>query len=332
MTTTLTMQSVADIGFVLLVMFVCFKSLFGGDSKIDARAEKWGEDMRQLESSLRQLIHEASAASGHLDRSLQKRQAELQTLLTKLEIAQSNHDSAYSSQLNTDIGLEQTQYPVDDSSDDVQEDLPNDSWSASSRSVNKLGSHRREPAKKVAPKIVRRLESTEILNQSAKRQERISELESLIESEEDSYTLNGERGVKAKPAPSQNVQVHKAPTKPAKSLATGIELIAQKEMTDESKPPAGTDPVAYKIARRLLFAGKEIHVVARKLGLALSEVRVIDKLLRDELATRGEEHLIPARVFGKAEGDDTGVDNLDEQQMERDDTDEIAIERDSALL
>ncbi len=330
MTTTLTMQSVADIGFVLLVMFVCFKSLFGRDSKIDSRAEKWGEDMRQLESSLRQLIHEASAASGHLDRSLQKRQAELQTLLTKLEIAQSNHDSAYSSQLNTDINPERTHYSLEDPSDNVQEDLPNDSWSTSSRSVNKLGSHRREPAKKVAPKIVRRLESTEVLTQTAKRRERISELESLIELEEDSYTLYGERGVKA--SPSQNIQLNRAPAKPGKGLATGIELIPQKEIADESKPPAGTDPVAYKIARRLLFAGKEIHVVARKLGLALSEVRVIDKLLRDELATRGEEHLIPARVFGKADGDDAGFDSQDEQRMEREESDEIAIERDSALL
>ncbi|MCC6221190.1 MAG: hypothetical protein IT291_08135 [Deltaproteobacteria bacterium] len=50
-----------------------------------------------------------------------------------------------------------------------------------------------------------------------------------------------------------------------------------------SIPPSGSspivDPIAYKIAKRLLEEGKEIHVVARKLDLPLAEVRALDKLV-----------------------------------------------------
>lgn len=46
-----------------------------------------------------------------------------------------------------------------------------------------------------------------------------------------------------------------------------------------------TDPIAYKIARRLLSQGVEIHVVARKLDVPLSEIRVLDRLMREELVS-----------------------------------------------
>lgn len=41
------------------------------------------------------------------------------------------------------------------------------------------------------------------------------------------------------------------------------------------------DKTAYKIARRLLAAGAEIHVVARKLDLPVSEIRLLDRLMRE---------------------------------------------------
>lgn len=45
------------------------------------------------------------------------------------------------------------------------------------------------------------------------------------------------------------------------------------------------DPLAERVARRLLSRGQEIHIVARKLDLSLSDVRLIDRELREE---RGE--------------------------------------------
>ena len=42
------------------------------------------------------------------------------------------------------------------------------------------------------------------------------------------------------------------------------------------------DKTAYKIARRLLAAGAEIHVVARKLDLPVSEIRLLDRLMREQ--------------------------------------------------
>ncbi len=41
------------------------------------------------------------------------------------------------------------------------------------------------------------------------------------------------------------------------------------------------DPVAFKIAKRLLLAGRELHIVARKLELPVSEIRHLDSLLRE---------------------------------------------------
>lgn len=41
------------------------------------------------------------------------------------------------------------------------------------------------------------------------------------------------------------------------------------------------DIIAFKVAKRLLLAGKELHVVARKLDLPVSEIRLLDGLLRN---------------------------------------------------
>jgi hypothetical protein len=42
------------------------------------------------------------------------------------------------------------------------------------------------------------------------------------------------------------------------------------------------DQVAFRIAKRLLLEGKELHVVARKLELPVSEIRHLDTLLREQ--------------------------------------------------
>ena len=42
------------------------------------------------------------------------------------------------------------------------------------------------------------------------------------------------------------------------------------------------DQATYRIARRLLLAGKELHIVARKVDLPVSEIRLLDRLIREE--------------------------------------------------
>lgn len=70
------------------------------------------------------------------------------------------------------------------------------------------------------------------------------------------------------------------------------------------------DPLAERVAKRLLLRGQEIHIVARKLDLSLSVVRVLDKELRETNPEyRGGEEddfqtLEPADEIYSAESDD----------------------------
>jgi hypothetical protein len=43
------------------------------------------------------------------------------------------------------------------------------------------------------------------------------------------------------------------------------------------------DPIAVKVARRLIADGQEIHKIARKLDLPIAQVRVLDRLLRNQM-------------------------------------------------
>jgi hypothetical protein len=57
-----------------------------------------------------------------------------------------------------------------------------------------------------------------------------------------------------------------------------------------------TDPIAYRIARRLLSQGIEIHVVARKLDLPVSEIRMLDRLMLDEAEASERRPAVYRRV------------------------------------
>jgi len=91
------------------------------------------------------------------------------------------------------------------------------------------------------------------------------------------------------PRPRPTTPAPSAPQLPRRPIADprDSELARRIEVILESKPapkPASEDsldPVAYKIAKRLLLSGKEIHLVARKVGLPVEEVRVLDTMLRE---------------------------------------------------
>lgn len=70
----------------------------------------------------------------------------------------------------------------------------------------------------------------------------------------------------------------------AKSNNEESELAAKKALSDERifAQTSIVDPVAFKIAKRLLLEGKELHVIARKLDMPVSEIRHLETLIRQQ--------------------------------------------------
>ena len=72
------------------------------------------------------------------------------------------------------------------------------------------------------------------------------------------------------------------PDSKLQSLKEKVEVAVAKSNETTEAPPINSaiDPVAYRVAQRLLGRGEEIHVVSRKLDMPLAEVRLLDRLLR----------------------------------------------------
>lgn len=89
------------------------------------------------------------------------------------------------------------------------------------------------------------------------------------------------------------------------------------------------DPVAYRIARRLLAGGKEIHVVARKLGIPISEVRLLDRLIRQD---EGLPEAPPNETIGQGSTMEQRFQPLAPAEPAARAGGELSIERELALL
>ncbi|OVE80211.1 hypothetical protein BVY02_01035, partial [bacterium J17] len=172
------------------------------------------------------------------------------------------------------------------SSYELEDDLPNETWrtppkwrsaargsqieteaSSEERSTIKLESHLEEALENTADTLAPGMSSSpnRVSQPAARRSSRDAKPERTTERKTASATQQ------------------KA------NLSKRLKEMASKELGDEetSSDPiyqqtAIVDPVAFKIAKRLLNSGKEIHVVARKLDLPVSEVRLLDSLLRQE--------------------------------------------------
>lgn len=206
-------SQLVDVGFVAFTVFTCGYALFGNKDNGEARSKKWIAELSSLQDALRELIGEASAASGNLDRNLQKRKIELERLLQKIDTAQR-------------VNVKPVSRPR-------EEELPNESWIMETA-----------PRRKTAPAV----------SPESSRQEKIVKAANRLS-----------------PANSE--------------LAKRIEVLLDAKNKRPSTTDEVIDPAAYKVARRLLEAGKEIHVVARKVGLPIEEIRVLDSMIREE---RGE--------------------------------------------
>ncbi len=70
--------------------------------------------------------------------------------------------------------------------------------------------------------------------------------------------------------------------KATKNLREEIEIKKPGKIKQEQINTSILEPVTLKVAKRMLAQGKEIHVVAKKLDLSLSQIRVLDRMLREQ--------------------------------------------------
>ncbi len=115
------LESIIDVGFVLLVLTVCFQSVVSNSRTSKKNYERWKAQLEELASILRTLIDEAAVASNSFDRSLLRRKVELQDLLVRIESARDEvHGSA------------QQVIELEEAKEFASEDFPNDTWRVSS--------------------------------------------------------------------------------------------------------------------------------------------------------------------------------------------------------
>lgn len=246
----LDMAGLVDIGFALFVTGVCLRSLFKESDTGDKRRANWKAELKELEGTLRELIAEAGAASSNLDRSLLQRKRELETLLKKIEEKQKSSAVSPNGQAYT-LGKD--------------DDLPNDSW------------RKRRPANTAHPASQENVRASDV--QDEEWQSGYFELEDLVNGASDKLSLTSRAVSERQTGPQKKTP----PLQPAAALAGQVEKIALNETESETfNMTSIMDPTTYKIARRLLSAGLELHVVARKLDLPVSEIRLLDRLMRRE--------------------------------------------------
>ena len=99
-------------------------------------------------------------------------------------------------------------------------------------------------------------------------------------------TENQARAIEPLPGLSSEIEVEKQLESPPPSSHEAI--IAALPSALGVSMLSNTDIAAYRVAARLLANGKEIHVVARKLGLPIHEIRGLDLLLRGETQVKDE--------------------------------------------
>lgn len=237
--------TLTDIGFVVFVSIACWQSLFAPARSEERRRGKWKAELTQVESMLKTLITEAGSAGVHLQTSLLERQRELETLLERIEGAQG----------------EPTQFTIGTKAAAPRKgaavystEVPNESW------LKPFQVPVAAPAPVQAPKAAPVKAPT---------------LETLAAQRTDQVSLSAASMAAMRPAPT--------PQAARPDLNSQIEMTraaTAQEFPSQNSPVR--DPMAYQVAKRLLAEGKEIHVVSRKLELPLAEVRMLDKLMRQE--------------------------------------------------
>jgi len=239
------MDQLADIGFGLLVIGICLKTLFTDRSALSKQREVWKEELQALEISLRELIAEAGDASQVFDKRIQRRQSELESLLRRAERTVSEaKDMTTKLRESTNKTGEESEFSLGKESEGI-EDPP---WAKMVDDSISL------PPEVEASLMSARARAKKDFSQAPEKNK--SSRSNLAQQKRDVRT----------------------------PLQRQIEMQTEEEVSDEHifRQTSIVDPVAFRIAKRLLLEGKELHVVSRKLELPVSEIRHLDTLLRQD--------------------------------------------------
>jgi hypothetical protein len=262
-------QSWIDVGFVVVVILACLPSLLNDPLKAERRSGRWKEDLLALERTLRDLIKEAGAAGANLDRSLLTRQRELEQLVFKL-------DKYREQQGAPEAKYDRDGYTMELRNAVLEDELPNATWGSRSTAASSTN----------GIKVSSEKNSEDLFGDAG--------IESLAEKGGDRVSLSASsssRNSKLKQISEEVLGKHarRQNTQFPEQLHTnqhayvGRTLADQIDVEQEAGPSgilSHLDPVTYKIARRMLLSGQELHIVARKLELPLAELRILDKMLR----------------------------------------------------
>lgn len=240
------LEQYADIGFTLVIGGVCLRTLlFDREVNVKQRAV-WKQELRELEKSLRLLIDEASHASHQFDSQLSQKQIHIQKLLDKaetlLKTSISNATVSQGRKSNSDAQRRNAAQRDLSSRQELRSDYDLDDWTYGER----------------------------IYTEDTQGNDFIFE-----EEQQGSYTRNKRQHTKKDQSilEAKKIEQMKNEERKKQEALADEKIFAQTSIVD---------PVAYKIAKRLLLEGKELHVIARKLEMPVSEIRHLETLIRQQ--------------------------------------------------
>jgi len=109
----LDIKTLVDIGFVMLVVAICARSVRGGENAGQQLTQAWKGELDTLAESLRELVDEAAASSRNLDRRLMQRKRELELLLGEIDSKTSSINNSQEKE--------------------AEDDFPNETWKVAAK-------------------------------------------------------------------------------------------------------------------------------------------------------------------------------------------------------
>ena len=240
----------ADIGFTLLIAGVCLRTLLF-DREVNVKQRMlWKQELLEVEKSLKMLIDEATHASSIFDRQITEKQGNIQKLVNKAEslLKASISNAKINKSKSISSNQEESLY------DEGSYDFP---YSTSKTLKAQDSSSDWTYGEEIPSHLVDAIE--------------------VADREEDpSYNKRN--------VPQKNRKTMVREQLDKNMILKNEEKKKQELLLDEKifSQTSIVDPVAFRIAKRLLLEGKELHVIARKLEMPVSEIRHLETLIRQQ--------------------------------------------------
>jgi hypothetical protein len=257
-----TLGQIVDGLFSSLVLFLTWRSFSPQPQLVPEKSEKWQAELRSLADLLRELISEAGAASSALDRNLLRRKEDLERIVQQAEEAKRSLQDALDTPVPTPAPkAEASRKSSRKKKAGPAAELPNESWSAERRS---------NPGRMTSQQ--------QASYAAAGREIDDDELAELAALQGDTFERTSRETAPPDLRHAGGSSLH--------PLASSIESAAETEDDAlEVSSLSALNPTAVRVAERLLTAGQEIHVVARKLELPVAVVRALDRVIRRQTKT-----------------------------------------------